>query len=122
MNKPSRRPSREARKQHKQRRREAQRQLRAQRVHAGVGPPRTASISNRLCPYRTMVEEQATREEAVASQVRVFRSLLPKRPVDGAVLSVPVAIHDRTAGRASALTVCTRVGAIASNRVGRLTI
>jgi hypothetical protein len=53
MSKPSRRPTREARKQHKQKRRAAQRALRAHRAAAGRLPPRAASVSNRLCPYST---------------------------------------------------------------------
>jgi hypothetical protein len=78
MSKPSRRPTREARKEHKQKRREAQRQWRAAQAQRGVMPPRVASVSNRLCPYSTEVEEQAEREEGVASQLGVFRALLPK--------------------------------------------
>ena len=78
MSKPSRRPTREARKQHKQKRRAAQRALRAHRARAGRLPPRAASVSNRLCPYSTEAEEQAARKEAVAGQLGVFRTLLPK--------------------------------------------
>jgi DDE_Tnp_1-associated len=78
MSKPSRRPTREARKQHKQKRRAAQRELRAHRAAAGRLPPRAASVSNRLCPYSTEAEEQAAREDAVAGQLGVFRALLPK--------------------------------------------
>ena len=78
MSKPSRRPTREARKEHKQKRREAQRRLRAAQAQAGMVPPRAASLSNRLCPYRTEAEEQAAREEAVMSQWGIFRRLLPK--------------------------------------------
>jgi DDE family transposase len=78
MSKPSRRPTREARKEHKQKRREAQRQLRAAQAQRGVVPPRAASVSNRLCPYSTEAEEQAGREDAVAGQLGVFRALLPK--------------------------------------------
>jgi hypothetical protein len=62
MSKPSRRPTREARKEHKQKRREAHRQLRAAQAQRGVVPPRAASVSNRLCPYSTEAEEQAGRE------------------------------------------------------------
>ena len=78
MSKPSRRPTREARKQHKLKRRAAQRQLCARRAEVGWLPPRAASVSNRLCPYSTEAEEQAAREEAVAGQLGVFRKLLPK--------------------------------------------
>jgi hypothetical protein len=78
MSKPSHRPTREARKEHKQKRREAQQQLRAAQAQRGVVPPRAASVSNRLCPYSTEAEEQAAREQAVAGQLGVFRSLLPK--------------------------------------------
>src|SRR5919106_4471642 len=78
MSKPSHRPTRQARKEHKQKRREAQRQLHAAQAQRGVVVPRAASVSNRLCPYSTEAEEQAAREQAVAGQLGVFRSLLPK--------------------------------------------
>jgi hypothetical protein len=78
MSKASRRPTREARKQHKQKRRAAQRALRADQAAAGLLPPRAGNVSNRLCPYQTEAEEQAAREQAVAGQLGVFRSLLPK--------------------------------------------
>jgi hypothetical protein len=78
MSKASRRPTREARKQHKQKRREAHHELRARQAAAGLKPPRAASIVNRLSPYRTEAEEQAAREEAVAGQLGIFRQLLPQ--------------------------------------------
>src|SRR5919108_3267255 len=78
MSKPSRRPTRQAREEHKQKRREAQRQLRAAQAQRGVVPPRAASVSNRLCPYSTEAEERTAREDAVASQLGVFRALLPR--------------------------------------------
>ena len=78
MSKPSRRPTREARKQHKQKRRAAQRQLCARRVEVGRSPPRAGGVSNRLCPYSTEAEEQGAREEGVAGQLGVVRTLLPK--------------------------------------------
>jgi hypothetical protein len=78
MSKASRRPTREARKQHKQKRGEAQRQLHAAQAQGGLVPPRPVSVSNRLCPYATQAEEQAAREAAVAGQLGVFRGLLPK--------------------------------------------
>jgi hypothetical protein len=77
MSKPSRRPTREARKQHKEKRRRAQRTLCAEQVASGVRPP-ALSVSNRLCAYQTEAEEQAAREAAVAGQLGVFRRLLPK--------------------------------------------
>lgn len=78
MSKASRRPTREARKQHKQKRDEAQRQLHAAQAQSELVPPRPVSVSNRLCPYSTEAEEQAAREEAVAAQLGVWRPLLPK--------------------------------------------
>lgn len=78
MSKPSRRATREARQEHKQKRREAQQQLRTAQTQAGLVPPRRASASNRLCPYQSEAEEQAAREAAVAGQLGVFRTLLPK--------------------------------------------
>jgi hypothetical protein len=78
MSKASRRPTREARKQHKQKRREAQRQLHAAQAQSGWVPPHPASVSNRLCPYATEAEEQTAREAAVAAQLGAWRPLLPK--------------------------------------------
>src|SRR5256886_6206893 len=78
MSKASRRPTWEARKQHKQKCREAHHELRARQAAAGLKPPRAASSVNRLSPYRTEAEEQAAREDAVAGQLGVFRALLPK--------------------------------------------
>ena len=34
-------------------------------------------MPNRLCPYQSVAEEQAAREEAVAAQISVYRNLLP---------------------------------------------
>lgn len=77
MSKASRRPTRQARKQHKEKHRAAQRTLHARQASRGVRQP-PVSISNRLCPYSTEAEEQAAREEAVAAQLGVWRPLLPK--------------------------------------------
>ncbi len=77
MSKPSRRPTREARKEHKQKCLEAQRQLRQEQAAAGLEPLRKASVVNRLYPYRTEAEEQADREVAVGAQLGVLRKLLP---------------------------------------------
>jgi hypothetical protein len=78
MSKPSHRPTREARQQHKQKRRNAQRALRLRHAVSGQYQRPPVTVSNRLCPYQTEAEEQAAREEAVAGQLGVFRSLLPK--------------------------------------------
>jgi hypothetical protein len=78
MSKPSHRPTRAARQQHKQKRCDAQRALRAERAEAGLLPPRARSVSNRLYPSQTEAEEQVAREQAVAGQLGVFRALLPK--------------------------------------------
>ena len=78
MSKPSRRPSREARKEHKRKRRKAQQELRKAQAAAGLKPVGKASAVNRLCPYKTLAEEQADREEAVGGQLGVLRRLLPK--------------------------------------------
>ncbi len=76
MSKPSRRPTREARKEHKQKVREAQRQVRAARREAGSVP--APSVSNQRCPWDCVEQEQTAREAAVAGQLGVFRALLPK--------------------------------------------
>jgi hypothetical protein len=73
MSKTSRRPTREARQEHKQKVREAQYQLRDQQVQQGLRPPPRASVSNRLCPYPDEAKERAAREAAVAGQIGVFR-------------------------------------------------
>ena len=78
MSKPSKRPTREARKEHKQKVRQAQRQLREHQAEQGLLPLAQISVSNRLCPYHDEAEEQAAREAAVAGQLGVFRTLLPK--------------------------------------------
>ena len=44
---------------------------------SGPGPA-SAAVVNRLCPWGTVEEEQAGREEAVAGAVAVYRALLPK--------------------------------------------
>ena len=77
MSKASRRPTREARKQHKEKHRAAQHTLHARQAARGARRP-PASVSNRLCPYATEAEEQAAREEAVAAQLGIWRPLLPK--------------------------------------------
>ena len=78
MSKPSKRPTRETRKEHKQKVRQAQRQLREHQAEQGLLPLAQISVSNRLCPYHDEAEEQAAREAAVAGQLGVFRTLLPK--------------------------------------------
>ena len=78
MSKPSQRPTREARKEHKQKLRQAQRQLRDQQAAQGLLAPPPVSVANRLCPYQDETEEQAARAAGVAGQLGVFRALLPK--------------------------------------------
>lgn len=77
MSKASRRATREARNQHKEKHRAAQQQLRAEQAQLGLLPRQRPSVSNRLCPYRSEVEEQSAREAAVAGQLGVLRTLLP---------------------------------------------
>ena len=66
MSKPSRRPTREARKKHKANKQTAQRELHRRRTEAGLSQPTPASanVSNRLSEWKTEEEEQAGREEA----------------------------------------------------------
>lgn len=89
MSKPSRRPTRQARKEHTQKRREAQRQVREERAAAGLKRPALSGVSNRLSPYETEAEEQAAREEAAAGQLGVLRQLLPKLLKDLAKIPDP---------------------------------
>lgn len=77
MSKPSRRPTREARKAHQAKVKAARRQLASQRKATGVVAPKRQSVPNRLSPYQSVAEEQAAREEAVAAQISVYRNLLP---------------------------------------------
>lgn len=82
MSKPSRRPTREARKEHKQKVHDAQCQLHRQQAQDGLRPLRQTSVSNCRCPYHDEADEQRAREAAVAGQLGVFRSLLPKLLTD----------------------------------------
>ena len=77
MSKPSRRPTREARKVHRAKVKAARRQLASQQKATGVVAPKRQSVPNRLSPYQSVAEEQAAREEAVAAQIAVYRHLLP---------------------------------------------
>ena len=77
MSKPSRRPTREARKAHQEKVKAARQQLaRQQQAKWGVAP-KAQSVPNRLSPYPSVAEEKAAREEAVAAQMGVYRHRLP---------------------------------------------
>ncbi len=80
MSKPSRRATREARKEHKAKLRAAQRELRRRQAEAGlsVPTPASAAVSNRRSPWKTKEEEQAGREAAAGAQLKVWRSLVGK--------------------------------------------
>jgi hypothetical protein len=80
MSKPSRRPTREARKEHKAKKQAAQHELHRRRAEAGLSPPTPASakVPNRLSEWKTGEEEQAGREEAAGAQLRVWRALVDK--------------------------------------------
>jgi hypothetical protein len=69
MSKPSRRPTREARKEHKAKKQAAQRELHRRRAEAGLKLPTSASanVSNHLCNWKTGEEEQAGHEEAAGA-------------------------------------------------------
>ena len=77
MSKPSRRPTREARKAHQEKVKAARQQLARQQKATGMVAPKRQSVPNRLSPYPSVAEEQAAREEAVAAQMGVYRHLLP---------------------------------------------
>jgi hypothetical protein len=77
MSKPSRRPTREARKAHPAKVQAARQRLASQQQAAGVVAPQRPSVPNRLCPYPRVAEEQAAREAAVAAQISVYRHRLP---------------------------------------------
>ncbi len=88
MSKKSRRPNREARKQHKDAVNQVRKELREQQKAEGVYE-RTESVSNALSPCQTVEEEQALRERAVDAQLSSFRSLLPKLLKDLAKIPDP---------------------------------
>ncbi len=77
MSKPSRRPNREARKVHQENIKAAREMLASQQASEGIAVLQRSSVSNTLSPFQTQAEEQAAREEAVASQVAIYRSQLP---------------------------------------------
>ncbi len=77
MSKPSRRPTREARKAHPAKVKAARQRLASQQKATGVVAPQCQSVPNRLSPYQSVAEEQAAREAAVAAQLSVYRNLLP---------------------------------------------
>ncbi len=80
MSKPSRRPTREARKKHKAELKAAQQELHRRQAEAGLGQPTPASanVSNRRSRWKTLAEERAGREEAAGAQLRVWQSLMGK--------------------------------------------
>lgn len=81
MSKPSRRPNREAtketRKQLKEKIKQSRKELLKRNEAEGIVVPPQISVSNALCPYKSVEEEQVAREEAVAAQVAVYRAVLP---------------------------------------------
>lgn len=58
-------------------RRRAARELRRRQSEQGLTRPPTATLSNGQCPWKTVEEEKEVRQQAVAEQIRVFRSVLP---------------------------------------------
>jgi hypothetical protein len=71
------RPDRQEIKRLRKERRQAFKELRCrQRAEGLVGKPKPC-IPNRVCEYETVEEEKAARLDAVAEQIRVFRSQLP---------------------------------------------
>ena len=56
----------------------ARQELRERQEAEGIFSPPQTSVSNALCPYKSIEEEQEAREEAVASQISIYRSILPK--------------------------------------------
>jgi len=88
MSKKSHRPTREARKQHKEKVKEARQALRHQQDEEGLRE-KSQSVSNALCSCQTVEEEQELREEAVSAQISAFRSMLPKLLKDLAKIADP---------------------------------
>ena len=88
MSKRSRRPTREARKEHKEKVKEARKALHQQQDEEGLRE-KGQSVSNALCSCQTVAEEQGLREEAVRGQISAFRSMLPKLLKDLAKIADP---------------------------------
>lgn len=82
MSKLNSRPHREARKQERKRLnvkiKQARQELRKQLEAHGIFVPPQVSVSNVLCPYKSVEEEQVAREKAVAAQIAAYRALLPQ--------------------------------------------
>jgi len=77
MRNPSCRPNREQIKAKRKQYKEAQRKLRQAEKAKGLKAPSHATISNHKCAYGSVEEERCARNEAVAEQMRIFRSKLP---------------------------------------------
>lgn len=73
MSKPSRRPSREARKQ----RLRQQRKLRRHQRGQGLEPPRSPTLPNAKSEWQSVEEETAERQQVVIEHMRVLRRQLP---------------------------------------------
>ena len=77
MSKPSRRPNREARKEHKANLKAARKELRKRQREQGLEEAPQSGYTNSQCPWETVEEEQAAREDAVAGQLGLLRAKLP---------------------------------------------
>lgn len=77
MNKSSRRRRREELNQQKVERRRAARKLRQRRAVQGLTSLPTSTISNGKSEWATVDEERQARQEAVAEQIKVYRTVLP---------------------------------------------
>ena len=78
MSKPSRRPNREARKEHKAKKlKAARKELRKRQREQGLEEPPQSGYNNSQCPWKTVEEEQAEREDAVTGQLGPLRVMLP---------------------------------------------
>jgi hypothetical protein len=78
MSKPSRRPTREARKQDWQQRKEVRKELRRQQAEAGLDAPPKNTILNGKSALENPQQEQEDRQKTVEEQLKVWRSTLPR--------------------------------------------
>lgn len=77
MSKISRRPNREEIKAQRKSRKRAQKQLRQDEKARGLNATSHGTISNSKCKYESVEEERQVRNEAVAENLKFFRSKMP---------------------------------------------
>jgi len=77
VSKRSSRPGREAIKQARKDHKKAERDLRKKQESQGFEVPRSPTIANHKCPYKSVEEEAAMRLDSVSAQIKAYRAALP---------------------------------------------